>query len=205
MQMAKILLYQMNGGDNMTELDKMSALEAILFASGESVSAELIAESLGVDKEEVDNIACLLKEKYKSSGIDIIKIDEDYQLSTKKEYYEYVRKVTEPKRNAPLSRAALEVLAIIAYKQPITRSQVDYIRGVDSSSSMSRLIACGLVENVGVSDAPGRPSLYATTKEFLRCFGLENLKQLPEIGALELELETEEAEQLSIDAEEADE
>ncbi len=183
----------------MSENEKLAAFEAILFASGESVERSLIAESLEISEEETEELYLKLSEKYKEGGINILKLENDYQLTTKKEYYEYVRRVTEPKRNTPLSNAALEALSIVAYKGPVTRSQVDYIRGVDSSSSMSRLIGCGLIEAVGVSDAPGRPSLYSTTKEFLRVFGLESLSDLPDIGELERELETEEAEQLSID------
>lgn len=183
----------------MSELEIVSALESILFASGESVPVEIMAEALEISVEEVEKHIEILKEKYKTSGIEIKKIENDYQLATKKEYYEYVRRVTEPKRNHPLSHAALEVLSIVAYKQPVTRSQVDYIRGVDSSSSMSRLIACGLIEATGVSDAPGRPSLYSTTKEFLRVFGMESLSELPEIGELERELELEESQQLTIE------
>ncbi len=189
----------------MGEKEKLAAFEAILFASGESVPKEAIAESLEITEEEVDKLYELLKDKYNGGGISVIRLDNDFQLTTKKEYYEYVRRVTEPKRNTPLSNAALEVLSIIAYKQPVTRSQVDYIRGVDSSSSMSRLINCGLIEAIGVSDAPGRPSLYATTKEFLRVFGLESLEGLPDIGELEREIELEESDQLTIDTEETDE
>ena len=184
----------------MKDNEKLAAFEAILFASGESVPREAIAESLEITEDEVEELFLLLKEKYNDGGISVIKLDTDYQLTTKKEYYEFVRRVTEPKRNTPLSNAALEVLSIIAYKQPVTRSQVDYIRGVDSSSSMSRLISCGLIEAIGVSDAPGRPSLYATTKEFLRVFGLTSLEELPDIGELEREIELEESDQLTIDS-----
>ena len=189
----------------LNEKEKLAAFEAILFASGESVPREAIAESLEITEEEVEKLYEALKGKYGDGGISVIRLENDFQLTTKKEYYEYVRRVTEPKRNTPLSNAALEVLSIIAYKQPVTRSQVDYIRGVDSSSSMSRLINCGLIEAIGVSDAPGRPSLYATTKEFLRVFGLETLADLPDIGELEREIELEESDQLTIDTEETDE
>lgn len=185
----------------MSDSEKMAAFEAILFASGNSVSAEDIASALEITVEEVEKKAELLKEKYAEGGISLIRVDEDYQLRTKKEYYEYVRRVTEPKRNAPLSHAALEVLSIVAYKQPVTRSQIDYIRGVDSSSSLSRLILCGLVEQSGTSDAPGHPSLYSTTKEFLRVFGFENLGQLPDIGELENELSLPEDDQLELETE----
>lgn len=188
----------------MTDEQMMSAIEAILFAAGESVAISEIALSLEVSADEVLRCADLLDGKYKNGGISLLRIDEDLQLKTKKEYYEYVRKVTEPKRNAPLSHAALEALSIVAYKQPVTRSQIDYIRGVDSSSSVSRLIMCGLIEQCGTSDAPGRPSLYATTKEFLRVFGLKDLTELPDIGELEKELTTEEAEQLEIQSEDAE-
>lgn len=189
----------------MNEKERLAAFEAILFASGESVPKDAIAESLEISESEVEELYIKLSEKYKDGGITVIKLDTDYQLTTKKDYYEYVRRVTEPKRNTPLSNAALEALSIIAYKQPVTRSQVDYIRGVDSSSSMSRLINCGLIEAIGVSDAPGRPSLYATTKEFLRAFGLESLEDLPDIGMLEREIELEESDQLTIDTEETTE
>ncbi len=189
----------------MNEKEKLAAFEAILFASGESVSREAIAESLEITEEEVETLYLSLKDKYNDGGIAVIKLDTDYQLTTKKEYYEFVRRVTEPKRNTPLSNAALEALSIVAYKQPVTRSQVDYIRGVDSSSSMSRLINCGLIEAIGVSDAPGRPSLYGTTKEFLRVFGLESLENLPDIGELEREIELEESDQLTIDTVETEE
>ncbi len=184
----------------MTDNEKTAALEAILFASGESVAISDIAQALETDSDEVEKIASMLSEKYEDGGITIIRIDDDLQLKTKKEYYEYVRRVTEPKRNAPLSHAALEVLSIVAYRQPVTRSQIDYIRGVDSSSSVSRLVMCGLIEQSGTSDAPGRPSLYSTTKEFLRVFGLRNLGELPDIGELYKELETEENDQLKIDS-----
>lgn len=188
----------------MTDSEKMSALEAILFASGESVAIGDIAAALETDSDDVIKTASMLEEKYKEGGITIIRVDDDLQLKTKKEYYEYVRRVTEPKRNAPLSHAALEVLSIVAYKQPVTRSQIDYIRGVDSSSSVSRLVMCGLIEQTGTSDAPGRPSLYSTTKEFLRVFGLQNLGELPDIGELYKELETEESDQLKIDDDSAE-
>ncbi|MDP4133531.1 MAG: SMC-Scp complex subunit ScpB [Bacillota bacterium] len=177
----------------------LAAFEAILFASGESVSSDDLCMALETSKEEIENLALSLGEKYRESGIQLLRVGDDFQLSSKKEYYEYIRRVTEPKRSAPLSHAALEALSIIAYKQPITRSQIDYIRGVDSSSSMSRLISCGLVEAKGTLDAPGRPSLYYTTKEFLRCFGLENLNELPELGELEKTIETEEFDQTALD------
>lgn len=183
----------------MSDNEKTAALEAILFASGESVPIKDIAEAMEIDEKEVEALAENLRQKYSDGGIAVIRIDNELQLSTKKEYYEYVRRVTEPKRNTPLSHAALEVLSIVAYKQPVTRSQIDYIRGVDSSSSVSRLIMCGLIEQTGTSDAPGRPSLYSTTKEFLRVFGMENLSELPDLGVLEKELETEDAEQLEIE------
>lgn len=185
----------------MSDNEKVCALEAILFASGDSVPIADIAEALEISEEEVEKIALLLKERYSKSGISVIRIDNDFQLKTKKEYYEYVRRVTEPKRNAPLSHAALEVLSVVAYKQPVTRSQIDYIRGVDSSSSVSRLIMSGLIEQTGTADAPGRPSLYSTTKEFLRVFGLENLTELPDIGELEKELSLPEDDQMEIDTE----
>lgn len=179
--------------------EKTAAAEAILFASGESVPASELAAALELSEDELTECMKELKERCQDGGIGLIRVGDDYQLTTKKQYYEYVRRITEPKRQAPLSHAALEVLSIVAYKQPVTRSQIDYIRGVDSASSMSRLIASELIEVVGTSDAPGRPSLYGTTKEFLRVFGLEDLTELPDLGEFEKELELMELDQLTID------
>ncbi len=181
--------------------EKAAAVEAILFAAGESVAFSDLLEALELSEDELTACIKELNERYREGGIQLIRVGTDYQLTTNKAYYEYVRRIMEPKRQMPLSHAALEVLSVVAYKQPVTRGQIDYIRGVDSSSSMSRLIASELIETVGTSDAPGRPSLYGTTKEFLRVFGLEDLKDLPELGEFEKELELMEVDQLSIDDE----
>lgn len=160
-----------------------SAIEAMLFASGEPVSAERLAESLETDKHTVQKIISLLMEKMDSDsfGITIVKLDNTYQMVTKKKYAKYVRNVLETRRNLPLSNASMETLSIIAYNQPVTRGYIEKVRGVDSSGTVSLLEAKGLIEERGRLDIPGRPIVYGTTLNFLRCFGLKSIKDLPSI------------------------
>lgn len=160
-----------------------AAIEAMLFASGEPVSAERLAESLETDKPTVQKIISLLMEKMDSDafGITIIKIDNCYQMITKKKYAKYIRSVLETRRNLPLSNASMESLSIIAYNQPVTRGYIEKVRGVDSSGTVSLLESKGLIEERGRLDIPGRPIVYGTTLNFLRCFGLKSIKDLPSI------------------------
>lgn len=158
-----------------------SMIEAILFGVGEAVSLQEIAKATETDEETVRRVVNLLSDKYDADkrGIKIIQLESSYQMCSREDYHEYIRKVIEPKRQQPLSGAALETLTIIAYNQPITRSRVDFIRGVDSAGSVYRLLERGLIEEVGRLEAPGRPILYGTTLEFLRVFGLKSLDDLP--------------------------
>ena len=157
------------------------AVEGILFAAGEPVKAAKLAAVLEVGLEEITEAVRLLKYQYDEElrGVQIIEIDEGYQLCSRPEYYVYIQEILGEQRRQALSNAAMEALAIIAYKQPITRGQVEYIRGVNSDGAVNRLVERGLIEECGRLDAPGRPILYRTTQNFLRCFGLKTPQDLP--------------------------
>ncbi|MBQ3230585.1 MAG: SMC-Scp complex subunit ScpB [Clostridia bacterium] len=159
-----------------------AALEAILFACGAPVPFERLCEILGVNSEGLREAAAILKNKYsddRENGIQLITVEGAYQLCTKAYVAEYVKKALELRKAPPLSKAALEVLAIIAYNQPVTRSFIEMVRGVDSSAIVASLTDKGLVCEKGTLDAPGRPVLFGTTDAFLRCFGLESIEDLP--------------------------
>lgn len=177
------------------------AIEGILFAAGEPVKTAKLAAVLEVDINEVEEAVKLLKYNYDTNlrGLMIIEIDGGYQLCSRPEYYAYIQEILGEQRRQALSNAAMEALAIIAYKQPITRGQVEYIRGVNSDGAINRLVERDLIEEKGRLDAPGRPILYGTTQNFLRCFGLKNPEDLPEVDLSEL---SKEYEQYEIKAEE---
>ncbi len=158
-----------------------AAIEAILFASGSSVSAERIAEALEITAAQVDEHISALIDDYASSarGITIIKLEKSYQMVSVKEYAPQIRKVMDLRRNTPLSQAALEVLAVVAYNQPVTKAFVEQVRGVDCSGVIGSLSAKGLIEEKGRLELPGRPLLYGTTENFLRCFNLTCIEDLP--------------------------
>lgn len=179
----------------MSKLNKEAALEAMLFASGESVPVKRLAEVLELSESKTVKMLEDLKKKYdedEKCGIRLVRLEDSYQLSSKKEYYELVRDLTERKRRASLSNAGLEVLSIVAYNQPITRGTIEFIRGVNSDGALNKLVEAGLVEEVGRLDAPGRPMLFGTSEEFLRCFDLSSLSELPDV---ELEYNFEELDQ----------
>lgn len=174
-----------------------AAIEAILFASGSSVEASRIAQALEINTETVDNHISALIDDYSASqrGITIIKLDDAYQMVSVKEYAEPIRTVMDLRRNTPLSQAALEVLAVVSYNQPVTKAFVEQVRGVDCSGVLGSLTAKGLIEEKGRLELPGRPLLYGTTENFLRCFNissLEELPPLPENDELDSENETSE-------------
>ena len=161
--------------------EAQAAIEALLFASGDPVPAARIAQVLSIDAATVEKLVGALSERMKGegSGLEVLKLDQSYQLCTKKKYAGIVRAAMEIRRNAPLSQAALEILAIIAYNQPVTKGFVEQIRGVDSSGAIASLSSKGLIEEKGRLELPGRPLLYGTTEHFLRCFQLSSLEQLP--------------------------
>lgn len=160
-----------------------SALEAVLFASGEPVPTARLAEAVGVEEEDVYRMLKLMKDKYATdeSGIMLVELGDSFQLCTKPHHAEVIKAALEIKRNMPLSPAALEVLAIIAYNQPVTKSFVEQVRGVDSGQTVNSLVEKGLVEEAGRLDVPGRPISYRTTMGFLRSFGMSSLEGLPPI------------------------
>lgn len=172
------------------EINKNKAIiEAILFAAGRPVNKNEIILALEISDEDVENIIKSMQEEYntESRGIELIKIDDSFQLCTKKELYEYIYPVLD-KRNKPnLSNAALETLAIIAYNPKITRAEIEAIRGVSADACVYKLLEYGLVEEAGKIDLPGRPMSYKTTNEFLRMFGYTSLEELPELPKYKLD------------------
>lgn len=168
----------------MEELTMCAKAEAVLFASGSPVPTERMMEILGVSLKDLDEIIKMLDKKYKKpeSGISLIMINDAYQLCTKTGAAEYVKKALEMRKTPPLSKASLEVLAIIAYNQPVTRSFIEQVRGTDSSYIVNSLLEKGLIYEADRLDAPGRPMLLATTDNFLRCFGITSIDDLPDPG-----------------------
>ena len=160
------------------------AAEAILFAGGEPLPLHRIAQALELDDEAAESVLASLGERLERTGsaIKLMKLEDCWQLATRPEYAGAVRSALELKRSAPLSQAALEVLAVIAYNQPVTRAFVEQVRGVDCSGVISTLCERGLVEESGRLELPGRPIAYRTTSAFLRCFGLDSIEDLPEIN-----------------------
>ena len=159
------------------------AIEAILYAAGYPVKYEKIAEVLGLDVRNTKKLIEHMSEEFNREntkrGISLLMFDDTCQFCTKEQYAPYIREALGIRRGGNLSASSMEVLAIVAYNQPITRSFVDQVRGVDSSYAMNSLIDKGLIEACGRLDAPGRPMLYATTEKFLRVFGLLSLSELP--------------------------
>ena len=161
----------------------LARLEAMLFACGDPVEASRLADVLELDVESVTKMLSSLGDSYeeRESGLRLIRIDGKYQLCTREEYAQDVRKLLEIKKNTPLSQAAFEVLAIIAYNKSVTKSFIEQIRGVDCSGSISNLVQKGLIEEKGRLDRPGRPLVYGTTDRFLRCFSISSLDDLPDL------------------------
>ena len=157
------------------------AIEAILFACGTPAEITKIAQALEIKDEKAEELLKSLMEDYsnRKSGIKIVRLGKSYQMCTEKEYAEVIRTVLDLRRNSPLSQAALEVLAIIAYNQPVTKAFVEQIRGVDCSGVVSSLVARELIEEKGRLELPGRPLIYGTTENFLRCFNVSDVGELP--------------------------
>lgn len=171
------------------EINKMEAIiEAILFSIGESVHINKIAEVINQDKKTTKLIISNMIDRYdeENHGIRIINFEDSYQLCTKAEYYDYIKQITNKTREFTLTDVLIETLSIIAYKQPITRAHIEEIRGVNTSHSINKLIEYQLITEVGRLNAPGRPILFGTSQEFLRCFGLKSLDQLPYLDEAEL-------------------
>ena len=164
-----------------------AALEGILFAAGEPVGVERLCLSLETDRPTLDAVARQIMDRYRYErrGIRIVRMDASYQMCSAPEYAPYIRKTLEGRKPPRLSQPALEVLAIIAYYQPVTRAYVDQIRGVDSAYTIGLLQERKLIEECGRLQVPGRPRLYRTTQAFLRAFHLNSLEELPQLPGME--------------------
>lgn len=179
-----------------TEKELLGAVEAILFAMGESVSLSKIASAIGKDETEAKRLLEELKKQYqkKERGIQLIELEDSYQLCTKPELYDYLIQVAKQPKKHELTDVLLETLAIVAYKQPVTKIEIEKIRGVKSDHAVNKLVEYDLVCEVGRLDAPGKPLLFGTTEEFLRRFGVQSVEELPSIAPEQLEDFKEEAE-----------
>ena len=164
-------------------------IESILFAAGREVKIGELMSALELSSEEVISAVNSLKEEYKEEkrGLEIINIEDAYQLCTKKENYEYIYPIFDKRSKPNLSNAALETLAIIAYNPRITRAEIETIRGVNSDGTMYKLLDYNLIEEAGKLDAPGKPMTYKTSKEFLKMFGISSLSELPELPRYKLD------------------
>lgn len=173
------------------------AVESILFASGEPIEAQKLAQTLETDVQTVEDVIDGLNEYYSDDqrGFEIVKLDGSYQMTTRAFYSEITRRALDHRRNTPLSGAALEILAVVAYNQPVTKGYIEQIRGVDCFYGINSLVEKGLIEERGRLDAPGRPRLYGTTSDFLRCFGISSLDELPELSRIDLPEESVQQEQ----------
>lgn len=182
----------------------LAKVEAILFTMGEAVEIRRIAEAVGHDEDTVRNCIRALSDRYKdeSFGIQIIELDGSFQMCTKPEMYESIIKLTNVPKKHILTDVLLETLSIVAYKQPITKADIESIRGVNSDHSINKLLEYGLIEEVGRKNAPGRPCLFGTSEEFLRHFGISSIDELPVITPEKIEEFKSEAEdemQLKLD------
>lgn len=163
-----------------------SVVEGLLFVAGDAVPIKDLCSVINIDETTLRRIVNQMIDSFseENRGIQIIEVNNCYQLCTKPEHYEYIERLVKPQSRQGLSQASLETLAIIAYKQPITKSQVDYIRGVKSEGCIARLVEKELIYEAGRLDGPGRPILYRTTDNFLKLFGLKSLNELPVLKEL---------------------
>jgi segregation and condensation protein B len=181
---------------DMEEKNYQAIIEAILFTMGEAVALERIADAIGLDKKKTKEIIEGMMEEYKSDkiGISLIELDGSYQMCTKPEMYEYLIKIAKQPQKRVLTDVLLETLSIIAYKQPVTRAEIEKIRGVSCDHAVNKLVEYNLVKELGRLDAPGRPLLFGTTEEFLRSFGVQSIDELPVLSPVQIEEFKQEAE-----------
>ena len=181
-----------------------AAIEALLITMGEAISAEAIGAVIGHDKATVIRLVHHLMDRYQNEkrGIRIIELDGSFQMCTSPEMYDYVIKLTHQPKKQVLTDVMLETLAIVAYKQPVTKAEIEQIRGVSCSHAINKLLEYGLITEAGRLNAPGRPILLATTEEFLRTFGVQSVEGLPSVSPEEMETlktEAEEEVQMTLD------
>lgn len=180
------------------EIEKVKAIiEAVLFSAGRVVETKELMAILELSNEDIDTIIQNMNLDFETNnrGIEIIKVDSGYQMCSKKEYYEYICQIFDNRAKPTLSNAAMETLSIIAYNPKITRAEIEQIRGVNSDGTIYKLLEYNLIEEAGKLDAPGRPTIYVTTKEFLKLFGISSLDNLPELPKYKID----ENEQIVID------
>lgn len=172
------------------EIEKAKAvIEAILFACGREVQIKELMSALELSSKEIIDIIESMKLDYEKEGrgIEIIRMEDAFQLTTKKDFYEYIYPIFDNRAKPNLSTAALETLSIIAYNPKITRAEIETIRGVGSDGTIYKLLEYNLIANAGKSDAPGKPTMYVTTNEFLKMFGITSLDELPELPRYKLD------------------
>lgn len=173
----------------MERMKQKSIIESILFTMGDSVEVSKIADVLELEKNEVEDLIVELKNEYdkRESGLSILELDGNYQMCTKPEMYEYLVKIAKAPKKHVLTDTVLETLSIVAYKQPITRIEIERVRGVSCDHAVNKLIEYDLIKELGRKDAPGRPILFGTTEQFLRAFGVRSLDELPQLNPAQIE------------------
>lgn len=174
----------------MNEQQRLGAMEAMLFAHAEPIDAARLADAMYLEPAEAEALLQALQQRYDEtgSGLQLLRFDDArWQMTTRPQYAEVVKRVLDTRRNAPLSPAALEVLAVIAYNQPVSRGFIEQVRGVDSASTVANLLEKGLIEEAGRLDLPGKPVAFRVTDTFLRVFGLGSLRELPPLHDTALE------------------
>lgn len=172
------------------EREKAQAvIEAVLFTMGESVEISRLADVIEEDTKTTKAILQEMEERYRAQdrGITLVYFDSAVQLCTKEDMYEYLVKIAKAPKKMSLTDTVMETLSIIAYKQPVTRAEVERVRGVNCDHAINRLLEYNLIEELGRMDAPGRPLLFGTTEQFLRCFGVRSLEDLPELNPVQVE------------------
>ncbi|HBI51229.1 MAG TPA: SMC-Scp complex subunit ScpB [Ruminococcaceae bacterium] len=182
----------------MTVTEGVAAVEAIMFAYGEPITIEKLSEASGIDEETAVKLVDTLERQYnvRESGLRILRVNGAFQIAARSEFADSIKKALETRKQQPLSQAAMETLAIVAYNQPVTNGFVEQVRGIDSSSVVRSLVERGLLEEAGRLDLPGRPISYRTTDNFLRCFGLSRIEELPPLPDREGQLDFDELEEM---------
>ncbi len=181
----------------MNKKQKAAVIEAILFAMGDSIEIDRLAEVIEEDVDSTKSILEDMKKSYEASdrGIALIELEDSVQLCTKSDMFDYLVKIAKTPRKYVLTDSLLETLSIVAYKQPVTRLEVERIRGVNCDHAMNRLVEFDLIQELGRKDAPGRPLLFGTTEQFLRSFGVKSIEELPEMNPVQLEEFKQQAEE----------
>ncbi len=186
----------MQSGDKMTIEKAEPVIEALLFTMGEPISADALSLVTGLDRNDVREAVknLMTRLKFEGRGLRVIELDGSYQMCTAPEMYDYIIQLTHQPKKQVLTGVMLETLAIVAYKQPVTRAEIEQIRGVSCSHVINKLLECGLIMESGRLNAPGRPILFSTTEDFLRTFGVSSVSELPEVAPDMMETIREEAE-----------